>query len=79
MTDQRVVSAAEGQALAKEYNINFFETSAKQDTNVEQAFLTIATDVKNRMMVDGVGGGAVPTGGHKIVAGGQQESKGKCC
>jgi Ras-related protein Rab-8A len=78
MNDQRVVSAAEGQALAKEYNIHFFETSAKQDTNVEQAFLTIATDVKNRMIVDGAGG-APATGGHKIVAGNQQEAKGKCC
>jgi Ras-related protein Rab-8A len=74
---RQVVTTAEGQSLAKEYSIHFFETSAKQDTNVEAAFLTIATDVKNRMMVDGAG--AAPTGGHKIVAGTQPEAKGGCC
>jgi hypothetical protein len=41
--------------LAKEYNINFFETSAKQDINVEKCFLTIATEVKDRLIVDGGG------------------------
>jgi len=53
MTDLRTVSHDEGEALAKEYNIHFFETSAKQDINVEKAFVTIATDVKNRLIADG--------------------------
>ena len=35
----QAVSTEEGQALAKEYGINFFEASAKQDINVEKAFL----------------------------------------
>ena len=43
------MSLAEGQRLAQEYNIHFFETSAKVDLNVEAAFLSIATDVKNRL------------------------------
>ncbi len=43
----------EGQNLAKEYSIHFYETSAKQDMNVEAAFLKIATDVKNRLIADG--------------------------
>mmetsp|Transcript_5615 Transcript_5615/g.8549 ORF Transcript_5615/g.8549 Transcript_5615/m.8549 type:complete len:206 (-) Transcript_5615:234-851(-) len=78
MQDQRVVTTAEGEALAKEYNIHFFETSAKQDTNVETAFITIATDVKDRMIVDGASGGPA-TGGHKIVPGKEPDSKSKCC
>lgn len=47
--------------LAREYNIHFFETSAKQDMNVEKSFITIATDVKERLMVDG-GSSAATTG-----------------
>ena len=50
------MSIEEGEALAKEYNIHFFETSAKQDINVEKSFLTIATDVKNRLVADGASG-----------------------
>ncbi len=53
----QAISHDEGQSLAKEYNIHFFETSAKQDLNVEKAFLTIATDVKNRLIADGGTGG----------------------
>jgi len=53
MQDLRQVSHEEGESLAKEYNIHFFETSAKNDTNVEKSFLTIATDVKERLMTDG--------------------------
>ena len=33
--EQRVVSFEEGKTLAKEYGIQFFETSAKNDMNVE--------------------------------------------
>lgn len=73
------MSTAEGEALAKEYNIHFFETSAKQDTNVDKAFITIATEIKDRMIVDGQNGGNA-AGGQKITAGkGNEESKGGCC
>jgi Ras family len=73
------VSYEEGEALAKEYNIYFFETSAKQDMNVEKAFLKIATDVKDRLMVDG--GSGAPSGGHKLVTGQNPASSSKsgCC
>mmetsp|Transcript_43982 Transcript_43982/g.121706 ORF Transcript_43982/g.121706 Transcript_43982/m.121706 type:complete len:207 (-) Transcript_43982:196-816(-) len=79
VADQRAISYEEGEALAKEYNINFYETSAKQDLNVEKAFITIATDVKNRLIADGGAGGAV-SGGHKLSAnGGAAGSKKGCC
>jgi hypothetical protein len=46
---ERCISYAEGDNLAKEYNIHFFETSAKEIHNVEPAFLALATEVKNRL------------------------------
>eukprot|EP00596_Hydrurales_sp_CCMP1899_P007343 CAMPEP_0119034278 /NCGR_PEP_ID=MMETSP1177-20130426/1279_1 /TAXON_ID=2985 /ORGANISM="Ochromonas sp, Strain CCMP1899" /LENGTH=197 /DNA_ID=CAMNT_0006991603 /DNA_START=207 /DNA_END=800 /DNA_ORIENTATION=+ len=77
--DQRAVSFEEGETLAREYNIHFFETSAKQDMNVEKSFITIATDVKERLMVDGTSRAA--TGGHKLApgAGAAASSKKGCC
>lgn len=50
-----VVTEEEGRRLAEEYGIQFFLTSAKNNLNVVQAFEAIATDVKNRLMRDGVG------------------------
>lgn len=73
------MSFEEGESLAKEYNIHFFETSAKQDINVEKSFITIATDVKNRLIADG-GAGAGPAGAHKLAPGAAGEKKkGGCC
>ena len=46
--------------MAKEYNIRFFETSAKQDLNVENSFLMIAKDVIERLIAAG-GGSYAPT------------------
>uniref|UniRef100_M8C6Z0 Ras-related protein ARA-3 n=1 Tax=Aegilops tauschii TaxID=37682 RepID=M8C6Z0_AEGTA len=46
---KRAVSTAKGQALADEYGIQFFETSAKTNLNVEQVFFSIARDIKQRL------------------------------
>lgn len=37
----------EAKRFAEKLNIPFLEASAKQNTNVEEAFITMATDVKN--------------------------------
>jgi hypothetical protein len=73
------VSFEEGEALAKEYNIHFYECSAKQDLNVEKTFLTLATDVKDRLIADG-GTGTTP-GGHRLAASAAAGAKksGGCC
>jgi len=60
MQGERLVSLEEGQALAAEYGIAFFETSAKADINVEKAFITIAREVKDRLIADGAANGAQP-------------------
>ncbi|KAI5061925.1 hypothetical protein GOP47_0022464 [Adiantum capillus-veneris] len=46
---KRAVSFDQGQALANEYGIKFYETSAKTDLNVENVFLSIAHDVQSRL------------------------------
>lgn len=53
MTDDKVISTEEGQALADEYGVQFFETSAKNNVNVESGFIAIAREVKNRLMEEG--------------------------
>mmetsp|Transcript_5516 Transcript_5516/g.7592 ORF Transcript_5516/g.7592 Transcript_5516/m.7592 type:complete len:207 (-) Transcript_5516:372-992(-) len=52
MEDERVVSTEEGSKLAAEYGVQFFETSAKNDINVEKCFVTIAREVKERLIHD---------------------------
>ena len=43
--DNRVVSKNKGEELAKKYNIKFYETSAKNNINVETIFIDIANDI----------------------------------
>ena len=46
---KRVVSTEQGKEFADGLGIEFLETSAKTSTNVEQAFLTMASQIKARM------------------------------
>lgn len=45
---ERAVSTQEGQEMAEEFGIPYFETSAKTGLNVESTFLQIGTIVKRR-------------------------------
>jgi len=47
--EKRAVPFSKGQALADEYKIQFFETSAKDNSNVEEVFTSIAKDVMQRL------------------------------
>ncbi|CAN4127690.1 unnamed protein product [Withania somnifera] len=49
LTAQKVVSTETAQAFADEIGIPFLETSAKNATNVEQAFMAMTASIKNRM------------------------------
>jgi Ras-related protein Rab-8A len=44
----RVVQVSEGQSLAEEYGVQFFETSALTGANVEGMFTALATTIKRR-------------------------------
>jgi len=58
MMDKKVVDTARGQALADEFGIKFFETSAKNNINVEKAFFEIARDVTKGLAEKGQEGAA---------------------
>ena len=65
----RVVSVEEGKALAEEYGVEFFETSALTGGNVESMFTALAKTIKRRRIdeVEGQQGSVV--GGNGGVAG----------
>jgi len=49
LNEKRQVSKEKGQALAVRYEVKFFETSALSGATVEEAFLTLAGDIKKKM------------------------------
>uniref|UniRef100_A0A1D1ZIW7 Ras-related protein Rab-8A n=1 Tax=Anthurium amnicola TaxID=1678845 RepID=A0A1D1ZIW7_9ARAE len=48
--EKKVIAKEQGQLLADEFGIKFLETSAKANTNVEEAFFTLARDIKKRLI-----------------------------
>ena len=48
--EKRAVSTERGQALADELGIPFLEVSAKSNINVDQAFYSLASDIKKRII-----------------------------
>ncbi|KAG0048686.1 GTP-binding protein [Gryganskiella cystojenkinii] len=50
MPDKKVITKDQGQALADEFGIKFLETSAKSNICVEEAFFSLARDIKKRMI-----------------------------
>ena len=51
LDSQRAVSTEEGREMDDHYNIRFLETSARDSKNVEQAFIMMAREIKNRVSV----------------------------
>merc|ERR1712070_1121551 len=78
LTSKRVVSFDAAKEFADNLGIEFLETSAKNATNVEQAFMTMAAQIKNRMANAPAGApkGTVVVGRGKPVKAG---SSGGCC
>ena len=75
------VDAATAKAFADEIGIPYIETSAKNASNVEQAFMTMAAEIKNRMarepaanMAKGPANTIRPGEGKSIAT-----QKGSCC
>ena len=78
LTSQKVVDYATAKAFADEIGVPFLETSAKNATNVEDAFMTMAGEIKKRMAT----APAMEQGNKsKITVSGKTESvkSGGCC
>jgi Ras-related protein Rab-1A len=61
LTTKKVVDKDAAKEFADSKGIPFLETSAKNSTNVESAFLTMAKEIKNRMGNQGPRDGGKPT------------------
>jgi hypothetical protein len=46
------VTYEQGAELARQFNIPFFETSALNNTNVENVFMRLIADIKTRLEVE---------------------------
>lgn len=79
MLDEKVVSTEEGQRLASEFGMEFWETSAKNDINVEQSFHSIAKSVKDRLISDGGIGPTGAKGNVKLHSAQNSGNKRNCC
>ncbi|TXT15668.1 hypothetical protein VHUM_00171 [Vanrija humicola] len=80
LATKKVVDYAAAKAFADELGIPFLETSAKNATNVEQAFLTMSKQIKDRMGSSSIASG--PGGKSTIKGLGQnveQKAQGGCC
>lgn len=78
LTTKKVVDYTTAKEFADSLGIPFLETSAKNATNVEQAFLTMAAEIKSRM-----GPAAVQQDTKKVVVGDNAKAMktqgGGCC
>ncbi|KAI1394105.1 ras-domain-containing protein [Hypoxylon trugodes] len=75
--EKRVVSTEQGEALAKELGIPFLEVSAKSNINIDEAFYSLAADIKKRIIVTSKNESA--TSGVNVSQGEGSGGQGKCC
>jgi len=84
----RAVSRGEGESLARDYGMAFFETSAKKDIGVSEAFMSIARQVVSRLGDNagpghkkGVDGKGPKVGGDDkpVDIGSKPQKSGGCC
>jgi len=79
LVNKKVVETSRGQALADEYDIKFFETSAKTDSNVEEAFTTLVEAVVDRMFSSNAPLPSENAAANKTVTPDTGPKESKCC
>ena len=78
-TSKRAVGRSEGEALAAEFGVDFFETSAKTGSFVEDAFVTISRHVKTRLEREKPSASVSDAPVGVIKASKEKKQKKKCC
>jgi len=84
LVDKKVIDTGRGKQLAQEYGIKFLETSAKNSINVDEAFITLARDIKKRL-IDTAEAQPTPQPNGKVVLKANDKTTGadkkdkKCC
>ena len=72
LTEERVISRESGEALAQKYGIHFYETSSKENINIQKAFYDVAEQIieknKGKKVFDS-----------NIDLNKKQKKKGECC
>lgn len=80
LVSKKVVDRSTAEDFANSLNIPFLETSAKTNANVEQAFMTMASEIKSRLdsqpISQGGGGGGGFTPGTPLP---KESAKSGCC
>lgn len=61
LESKREIETEEGRQLAKTLGMDFMETSAKETTRIEDAFLKMTRDVLENMKIRGVAEEEIPT------------------
>jgi len=88
LSEAKVIDTEQGRAVARDFGIEFYEASAKTDTNVQEAFNGLVNQVCDRVLAgNGAQGKGKKTGaadgkadGKTVdVAGGAGAEKKKCC
>jgi Ras-related protein Rab-1A len=72
--EERLVSYKEGEQLAKELNISFFESSGKENKNVKEPFYSLCEEIINKMKNE-----RTSTNNFSINNQKEKEKKKKCC
>ncbi len=78
LVSKRVVSYEQAKEFADQLNIEFLETSAKNNQNVEEAFLKMSAEIKAQQASAGPAAGPAKTG-PTLTAGASVEKSGGCC
>uniref|UniRef100_M4B2D8 Uncharacterized protein n=1 Tax=Hyaloperonospora arabidopsidis (strain Emoy2) TaxID=559515 RepID=M4B2D8_HYAAE len=76
---ERAVTTKQGQDLANEFGIEFFETSAKSNQNIEEAFRFVAVDIQKRLAESEHDRLDVANGSKFRVDESQDQAKDGCC
>ena len=82
--EKRAVTVEQGRELADEFGLRFLETSAKANEGVEEAFFTLARDVKTRLIdsqpqTETTPGLGADRKGVDVTKSNTQSSSGGCC